>query len=102
MTEMVYGALPAASGDPVLPRWWRTVDRWTLSCVLALFGIGLLLGLAASPPLAERNGFAPFYYVQRQAFFGAVAIAVMVVMSMMSPTLIRRLGVLGFLVAFVA
>jgi len=99
---MVYGALPAASGDPVLPRWWRTVDRWTLSCVLALFGIGLLLGLAASPPLAERNGFAPFYYVQRQAFFGAVAIAVMVVMSMMSPTLIRRLGVLGFLVAFVA
>ncbi|WP_084863180.1 putative lipid II flippase FtsW [Salibaculum halophilum] len=102
MTEMVYGALPAASGDPVLPRWWRTVDRWTLSCVLALFGIGLLLGLAASPPLAERNGFAPFYYVQRQAFFGAVAIAVMAVMSMMSPTLIRRLGVLGFLVAFVA
>jgi cell division protein FtsW len=99
---MVYGAHPAAAGDPVLPRWWRTVDRWTLSCVLALFGIGLLLGLAASPPLAERNGFAPFYYVQRQAFFGAVAIAVMAVMSMMSPTLIRRLGVLGFLVAFVA
>ena len=102
MTEMVYGALPAASGDPVLPRWWRTVDRWTLSCALALFGIGLLLGLAASPPLAERNGFAPFHYVQRQAFFGAVAIAVMAVMSMMSPTLIRRLGVLGFVVAFVA
>ncbi|MDR9428534.1 MAG: putative lipid II flippase FtsW [Salibaculum sp.] len=102
MTEMVYGALPATSGDPVLPRWWRTVDRWTLSCALALFGIGLLLGLAASPPLAERNGFAPFHYVQRQAFFGAVAIAVMAVMSMMSPTLIRRLGVLGFVVAFVA
>ncbi|PWG17283.1 putative lipid II flippase FtsW [Salibaculum griseiflavum] len=102
MTEMVYGSVPVSSGDPVLPRWWRTVDRWTLSCVLALFGIGLLLGLAASPPLAERNGLAPFHYVQRQAFFGSVAIAVMFVTSMLSPTLVRRLAVLGFLAAFVA
>src|SRR6056297_3787273 len=102
MTEMVYGALPAASGDPVLPRWWRTVDRWTLSCVLALFGIGLLLGLAASPPLAERNGLTPFHYVQRQAFFGAVALIAMVLTSMMRPDLVRRLAVLGFLAAFVA
>jgi cell division protein FtsW len=70
--------------------------------VLALFGIGLLLGLAASPPLAERNGLAPFHYVQRQAFFGAVAIAVMFVTSMLSPTLVRRLAVLGFLAAFIA
>lgn len=102
MTEMVYGSIPVQSGDPVLPRWWRTVDRWTLWCILSLFGIGLLLGLAASPPLAAKNGFEPFHYVQRQAFFGCVAIAVMFVTSMMSPTLVRRLAVLGFAVAFVA
>ncbi|WP_296417142.1 putative lipid II flippase FtsW [Pseudooctadecabacter sp.] len=102
MTEMVYGAIPVGSGDPVLPRWWRTVDKWTLSCILALFGIGLLLGLAASPPLAAKNGFEPFHYVQRQAFFGCVAIVVLFVTSMMSPTLVRRLAVLGFLAAFVA
>lgn len=102
MTEMVYGTIPAQAGDPVLPRWWRTVDRWTLSCILSLFGIGLLLGLAASPPLAAKNGFEPFYYVQRQAFFGCIAIAVMFVTSMMSPTLVRRLAVLGFAVSFLA
>ncbi|WP_375280626.1 putative lipid II flippase FtsW [Pseudooctadecabacter sp.] len=102
MTEMVYGTIPVGSGDPVLPRWWRTVDKWTLSCILALFGIGLLLGLAASPPLAAKNGFEPFHYVQRQAFFGSVAIVVLFVTSMMSPTLVRRLAVLGFLAAFVA
>lgn len=102
MTEMVYGAIPVQSGDPVLPRWWRTVDKWTLSCILALFGIGLMLGLAASPPLAAKNGFEPFYYVQRQAFFGCVAIAVLFVTSMMSPTLVRRLAVLGFFAAFIA
>ncbi|GGE47321.1 putative lipid II flippase FtsW [Actibacterium pelagium] len=102
MTEMVYGSIPQRGGDPVLPRWWRTIDKWTMSCILMLFGIGLLLGLAASPPLAAKNGFEPFHYVSRQAFFGGVALFVMLVTSMMSPTLVRRLGVLGFLAAFVA
>ena len=70
MTEMVYGSMPARVGEPVLPRWWRTIDKWSLTCVLVLFGIGMLLGLAASVPLATRNGLDPFHYVQRQAFFG--------------------------------
>ncbi len=102
MTEMVYGAAPMRVGDPVLPRWWRTIDKWTLSSVLLLFSIGLLLGLASSPPLAARNGLDPFHYVERQAFFGFVALGVMMVTSMFSPDLIRRLGVLGFFAAFVA
>jgi cell division protein FtsW (lipid II flippase) len=62
----------------------------------------LLLGLAASPPLAARNGLDPFYYVHRQAFFGALAIAVLLIASMMAPATLRRLGVLGFIAAFVA
>ncbi len=102
MTEMVYGAVPLRSGDAVLPRWWRTIDKWTMSCILLLFGIGLLLGLASSPPLAARNGLDPFYYVSRQAFFGGVAIAVMLFVSMLPPQVVRRLAVLGFLAAFVA
>ncbi|WP_342070501.1 putative lipid II flippase FtsW [Yoonia algicola] len=102
MTEMVYGTVPVQSGDPVLPRWWRTIDKWTMSCILVLFGIGLLLGLASSPPLADRNGLEPFHYVTRQAIFGGMAMIVMFVVSMMSPTLVRRLAVLGFLCAFVA
>jgi cell division protein FtsW len=102
MTEMVYGTVPVRSGDPVLPRWWRTIDKWSMSCIFLLFGVGLLLGLAASPPLAARNGLEPFHYVIRQAFFGGVAMVVMVAMSMLSPTAIRRLGVAGFAAAFVA
>ncbi len=102
MTEMVYGALPKADGDPILPRWWRTIDKWSLSCILVLFGIGLLLGLAASPPLAERNGLPPFYYVQRQAFFGSAAMIAMFATTMMSPQLVRRLAVIGFIIAFAA
>ena len=102
MTEMVYGALPVRDAEPILPKWWRTVDRWTLTCILLLFCIGLLLGLAASPPLAAKNGFEPFFYVQRQAAFGIMAIVVMILTSRMTPKLVRRLSVLGFLVSFVA
>ena len=102
MTEMVYGIVPVREGEPVLPKWWRTLDKWTLSCILILFGIGLLLGLAASVPLAEKNGFGAFHYVMRQGVFGGVAIVAMLITSMMSPDLVRRLAVLGFLAAFVA
>ena len=99
---MVYGTVPVRDAEPILPKWWRTVDRWSLTCILLLFCVGLLLGLAASVPLAAKNGLEPFHYVQRQAFFGGVAIFVMVLTSMMSPVLVRRLAVLGFLVSFVA
>ena len=102
MTEMVYGAVPVRDGEPILPKWWRTIDKWSVSCVLMLFGIGILLGLAASPPLAERNEFQPFHYVQRQAFFGTLALIAMMLTSMMSPQLVRRLAVLGFVAAFIA
>ncbi len=102
MTEMVYGTAPIRAGEPILPRWWRTVDRWTIGCIVLLFGVGLLLGLAASPPLAQRNGLDPFFYVQRQMFFGVLAIVVMLITSMLSPETLRRLSVLGFFLAVLA
>ncbi len=102
MTEMVYGTVPVYTGEPILPRWWRTIDKWTMSCILILFGIGLLLGLASSPPLASKNGLEPFHYVTRQAIFGGVAMIVMFGVSMMPPQMIRRMAVVGFLVSFVA
>ncbi len=100
MTEMVHGSIPTRDGEPILPRWWRTVDRLSLSCVLLLFAVGILLGLAASPPLAERNGLSQFYYVERQAIFGGAALITMIVISMLPPLQVRRLSVLGFFFAF--
>lgn len=102
MTEMAYGAIPTRASVPILPRWWQTIDKLTISAILLLFGVGLLLGFAASPPLAEKNNLAPFYFVQRQAFFGLVALLAMVFTSMMSPSLVRRLAVFGFAVSFAA
>jgi len=102
MTEMVYGSMPVRVREPVLPRWWRTIDKWSMTAIFVLFGIGLLLGLAASVPLAESNNLDRFYYVQRQALFGGLALAVMLACSMLTPAMVRRIGSLGFVVAFVA
>lgn len=102
MTEMVHGSMPARVAEPVLPRWWRTIDKWTLTAILVLFAIGLLLGLAASVPLAERNGLDPYHYVQRQAVFGGLAMMAMVGFSMMSPEMVRRIGVIGFALSFLS
>ena len=102
MTEMVYGAIPTRDGEPVLPRWWRTIDKWSVCCVLVLFGIGLLLGLAASPPLAERNGFSAFHYVERQAIYGLMAFTAMFAFTLMAPRTVRRLAVIGFALSLIA
>ena len=99
---MVFGAAPAKAGEPILPEWWRTVDRWSLAALVGLFMIGTLLGLAASPPLAVKNGLDPFHYVWRQAAFGALSLVVMLVVSMMSPLRLRRWGVILFGVSVVA
>ncbi|MBF9047582.1 FtsW/RodA/SpoVE family cell cycle protein [Rhodobacterales bacterium LSUCC0031] len=96
MTEIAHGTVIVQSGEAVIPRWWRTVDRVTIFCIFSLFAIGILLGFAASTPLAERNGLDPFYYVTRQAAFGGLALLVMLVVSMLNPVMIRRLGVIGF------
>jgi cell division protein FtsW len=100
MTEMVFGATPVRAGDPILPRWWRTLDKWSLACVIGLFAMGLLLGLAASVPLAEKNNLPRFYYVERQIMFGGLALVIMLVISMLSLRQIRRIGVLGFVISF--
>ena len=102
MTEMAHGSVPHGHADPILPRWWRTMDKWSLSAVFLLFGIGLLLGLAASPPLAQRNGFTDFHYVERQAAFGILGMMAMVFVTLLDPVTIRRLAVIGFIGSFIA
>ncbi|SFJ53623.1 FtsW/RodA/SpoVE family cell cycle protein [Jannaschia pohangensis] len=102
MTEIAHGAVVVLPGEAIISRWWRTLDKGVVGALVLLFAVGLLLGFAASVPLAERNGLPAFYYVYRQAIFGAMAFVVMIVVSMMSPHMVRRLGVIGFFLAAIA
>ncbi len=43
MTDMVFGGVAAQpQSEPILTRWWRTVDKWTVAAVLALMVVGLV------------------------------------------------------------
>lgn len=84
-----------------LGEWWWTIDRLTLAAIGALMLAGVVLSLAASPPVAGRLGLDPFYFVNRHIFFLFPTIAVMLAMSFLTPHQIRRLSLLVFIVSLI-
>src|SRR5262247_2894872 len=79
--------------------WWWTVDRLLLAALLALMLSGIVLSLAASPPVASRLGLEPFYFVSRHVFYLIPALAVLLATSFLPPRHIRRLALIVFVVS---
>ena len=80
-------------------RWWWSVDRWTLGAVGMLIGFGYIMMLAASPAVAERIGSSRDMFILKQVFFLAAAGACVVAVSLLSPRSIRRLAIIGCIIA---
>lgn len=87
------------SDDSVLGRWWWTVDRWTLLAVGTLIGFGYIMMLAASPAVAERLHQSRDVFILKQVVFLALAGLVVVGVSLLSPRGVRRLALIGCLLA---
>ena len=81
--------------------WWWTVDRPTLAALITLMLVGIVLSLAASPPVAARLGLGPFYFVNRHIFYLIPALAVLLATSMLSPRNVRRIALVVFVVSLV-
>ena len=60
---------------------------------------GIVLCLAASPPVAARLGLDPFHFVNRQVFFLVPPAAVRVATSFLTPREIRQLALIVFVVS---
>src|SRR4051812_30176886 len=80
--------------------WWWTVDRLMVAALVAVMLAGVVLSLAASPPVASRLGLEPFYFVSRHILYLVPAIAVLIATSFLSPQQIRRLALAVFIVSF--
>jgi cell division protein FtsW len=80
----------------LLSRWWWTIDRWTLTAVLAIAGLGAILVLAASPAVAHRIGLENFHFVHRHFIFLPLGLLLMLGVSMMTPRGVRRLALVMF------
>ena len=81
--------------------WWWTVDKLTLAAVGALMLAGVVLSLAASPPVAARLGLDPFYFVNRHIVDLVPATAVMLSVSFLNARQIRRLAIIVFIISVV-
>lgn len=79
--------------------WWWSIDRLLLAAIASLTLAGIVLSLAASPPVATRIGLDPFHFVNRHVFFLVPAAIVLLGTSMLSPRAIRRLALVMFAVS---
>ena len=80
-------------------RWWWTIDRWSLGALALLITFGAVLSMAASPAVAERLGYAPLHFVERQMVIAPIAFAIMFAVSLLSPRMIRRVAFVGFAIS---
>jgi cell division protein FtsW len=89
--------LIARTDRGLLASWWFTVDRLLLTAVLLLMASGVLISMAASPPVAERLGLDSFHFFNNQLLYLGPAAAVLIATSLATPAQVRRLSLLAFL-----
>ena len=82
--------------NSIISTWWWTVDRWLLMSIAILITIGIVLVFGASPAVAEKLNLSSFHFVKRQLIFLGLSLSVMFLVSLMSPTTVRRFGVILF------
>ena len=66
MTEIAYGTMGSSRSDPSFSNWLHTVDRWSILCILVLFGIvvGIMfllisLLITQTPNAPEGSSYQP-------------------------------------------
>jgi len=92
----------ARSDLSAVSRWFWEIDRVLLLMVAILIAVGLIAVAAASPAAAERLSggnvqFAPLRFFFQQLMWIAVALPVMIGVSMLPKTIARRAAIFGAL-----
>ena len=82
-----------------LSEWWWTVDRPLLAAIMVLMLSGVILSLAASPPVAARLNLDPFHFFNRHVMFLIPSTLVMIVVSFLSPREIRCSALIVFTIS---
>ncbi len=100
--------LPLGRADRgFLARWFWTVDWPLLMLLFALVGAGVVAVAAASPAAALRYSepgapLGALHFLERQIFWVALGLPVLLGLSMLSHAAARRLALLAFPVALLA
>lgn len=83
----------------IIGNWWWTIDKVLLLCTTLIILIGIFLNFSSSPAVAQRIGFGSFHFVKRQLLFLPIAYGLMIFLSMQKLKTIRRVAIVGFIIA---
>lgn len=81
--------------------WWWTIDKVQLGSIVLLIIFGIVLNLAASPPIAEKLSLNQYYFVKRQFLFFILGILVMFFFSFLNLKNLRRLCLIIFITSLI-
>ena len=84
----------------MLARWWWTVDRMMLALIGIIITYGIVLVMAASPPVAMRIGLDEYHFFIRHMIVLVPSIVIMLGISLMSVRNIWRLSAIMLAVSF--
>ena len=82
--------------------WWWTIDKVQLGAIALLIIFGIVLNLAASPPIAEKLSLNQYYFVKRQFLFILMGVVVMISFSFLNLKNLRRLCLAIFITSLIA
>lgn len=98
---MSQNTIAPRSDKSVIGRWWWSVDRWTFSSLIVLSLLGIVLVMAASPPVAEHHRLPPFYFVYRHVIMLVMALAIMFGVSLMEKKTLWRMCSISVIVSMI-
>src|SRR3982074_695016 len=103
MGDLCHLGTPMLARDQRTPfsEWWWTVDKLLLAAISALMLAGVILSLAASPPVATRIGLDPFHFFSRHVLFLLLSMMELTAGSFLSPRKIRRAALMVFAISIV-
>lgn len=84
-----------------LAEWWWSIDRELLGALILLLTCGMVLSFAASPPVAERIGLSPWFFIIRHALFALAAVPVLIVTSLLNHRQARLAALLTLVVSLI-
>src|SRR6202035_89318 len=109
----IAGGLPKAGGiTPLAPHFGRLRHAFligqateefaaTLDGSVPFTRCGEVMSMAPSPAVAERLGYAPLHFAERHLVMVPLALAIILGVSLLTPRSVRRLALIGFVLALV-
>jgi cell division protein FtsW len=89
--------LISRSDRGLVARWWFTVDLGLISAVFLLMAVGVLVSMAAGPPVAERIGLDAQHFFRSQLMYLSFAAPLFLAMTFLEGDWIRRAAFVGFI-----